>query len=276
MIPRIVVFGGNGFLGKRICQEAISSGFEVLSLSRSGKAPVPQSPHDRKWIDQVNWKSADVFNPESYRTYLQGSSNVVHSMGILLEDESYKMRVKSPMTKSFDFKSFIPSFGANPLEKKNPNFTYERMNKQSALILAQAFRSAIEASQTKGNDIMPTFTYISADKGFPLIPKGYINSKREAEAALMRYEDVFRPILARPGFMFDEYRRSNDARSYVHHALEFLNCSNKILLGKKLQFVNDLVRPTVSTQQVSKSILSKIKDPSFEGVLPLESIINTN
>lgn len=275
MIPKLVVFGGNGFLGKRICQEAINNGFQVLSVSRSGRAPSPQSPQDKNWIAEVEWKSADVFNPESYSEYLKGSPNVVHSMGILLEDESYKMKVKSPLNRSFDLKSLIPSFGANPLDKKNPNFTYERMNKQSALILAQAFSKAIDASETKLKD-MPTFTYISADRGFPIIPSGYINSKREAEAELMRYEDLFRPILVRPGFMFEEYKNTMDARSYVHYALEFLNCSNKLLLRNKLQFVNDLTRPTVSTQQVSRSILSKIQDPTFKGVLSLDSIINTN
>lgn len=29
----IVVFGGNGFLGKRICQEALSRGYLVTSIS---------------------------------------------------------------------------------------------------------------------------------------------------------------------------------------------------------------------------------------------------
>lgn len=273
MIPKIVVFGGNGFLGKRICQEAINNGFKVLSVSRSGKAPPLQSPNDRQWIAEVEWKSGDVFNPDSYKKYLHGASNVVHSMGILLEDESYKMRVKSPLSGSFDLKSLIPSFGSNPLDKKNPNFTYQRMNKESALLLAQTFSQIIDPSETKVKD-MPTFTYISADKGFPITPKGYIHSKREAEAGLMRYEDVFRPILVRPGFMFDEYKTTRDARSYVHHALEFLNCSNRLLLGNKLRFVNEMVRPTVSTQQVSRSIIKKIKDPSFKGVLPLESIID--
>lgn len=275
MVSKLLVFGGNGFLGKRICQEAVTNGFQVLSLSRSGRAPKPQSSQDRHWIGEVQWEAADVFDPSTYNRYLQDATGVVHSLGILLEDESYKVKVKNPLNKSFDFKSLIPPFGSNPLDKKNPNFTYERMNKESALILARAFRKSIESHENKLKT-MPTFTYISADKGFPLIPSGYINSKRQAEVELMNYEDVFRPILMRPGFMFDEYKTTADARSLVHNGLELLNCSNRLLLRNKLQFVNELIRPTISTQQVSRSIVSKIKDPAFMGVVSLESMLNIN
>lgn len=273
MVSKLLVFGGNGFLGKRICQEAVNNGFQVMSLSRSGRPPKPQSPRDKDWIGEVQWEAADVFDPLSYNRHLRDATDVVHSLGILLEDESYKVKVRNPLNKSFDLKSLIPSFGPNPLDKKNPNFTYERMNKESALILAQAFRQALSSNEDK-RGTMPTFTYISADKGFPLIPKGYINSKRQAEAELMRYESFFRPILVRPGFMFDEYKTTSDARSYVHNGLELLNCGNRVLLRNKLHFVNELIRPTISTQQVSRSIVSKIKDPSFSGILSLDSMLS--
>lgn len=275
MVPKLLVFGGNGFLGRRICQEAVQNGFQVLSLSRSGRAPQPQAPQDKHWIGEVQWEAADVFNPQSYNRYLRDATDVVHSLGILLEDESYKTKVRNPFNKSFDLKSLLPSFGSNPLDKKNPNFTYERMNKESAIILAQAFNKSLESHENKPEN-MPTFTYISADRGFPLIPKGYINSKRQAEVELMKFENIFRPILMRPGFMFDEYKTSADARSYLHNGLELLNCGNRVLLGNKVQFVNDLIRPTVSTQQVSRTILTKIKNPNFMGVVSLESMLSMN
>lgn len=45
-----------------------------------------------------------------------------------------------------------------------------------------------QKEQEKANQ--RSFTYISADKGFPLIPSGYINSKREAEIELEKCRDI--------------------------------------------------------------------------------------
>lgn len=276
MASKLLVFGGNGFLGRRICQEAVNHGLEVVSISRSGKPPVlKSSPRDKNWINEVRWESADILKPSTYFKHLQGASGVVHSMGILLEDESYKKRLRQEsgpsISSSYSWASWLPSLGSNPLAKKDPNFTYEVMNKQSAIVLARVFADIIE-SEGIDREKLPTFTYISADKGFPMIPEGYINSKRKAEDELLRYKDVFRPIIMRPGFMFDEMKDSQNARTYIHHLLEFLNVGNKAILGNNFECVNGLIRPTVSTQQVSRCILSKITDSKFEGIVPLETI----
>ncbi|CAI4981898.1 CRE_collapsed_G0038920.mRNA.1.CDS.1 [Saccharomyces cerevisiae] len=275
MIPKLIVFGGNGFLGKRICQEAVTSGYQVVSVSRSGKAPHSNELNDKQWIQEVQWTAADIFKPDSYHELLNNATNVVHSLGILLENENYKQTLsKSP---TYDSKSRLLSFGAgpNPLKKSSPYFTYEMMNKQSAIILADTFKQKIlkksKKEQEKANQ--RSFTYISADKGFPLIPSGYINSKREAEIELEKMQRYFRPIIVRPGFMFDEHRNAIGPRSFIHTALELLYCGNKFLLRNKLQLLNDLIRPTVSTQQVSKSVLKNIENPDFKGVVTLEEIL---
>ena len=275
MIPKRIVFGGNGFLGKRICQEAVTSGYKVVSVSRSGKAPHSNELNDKQWMQEVQWTAADIFKPDSYHELLNNATNVVHSLGILLENENYKQTLsKSP---TYDSKSRLLSFGAgpNPLKKSSPYFTYEMMNKQSAIILADTFKQKIlkksKKEQEKANQ--RSFTYISADKGFPLIPSGYINSKREAEIELEKMQRYFRPIIVRPGFMFDEHRNAIGPRSFIHTALELLYCGNKFLLRNKLQLLNDLIRPTVSTQQVSKSVLKNIENPDFKGVVTLEEIL---
>ncbi|CAI4630738.1 ASN_HP2_G0036160.mRNA.1.CDS.1 [Saccharomyces cerevisiae] len=274
MIPKLIVFGGNGFLGKRICQEAVTSGYQVVSVSRSGKAPHSNELNDKQWMQEVQWTAADIFKPDSYHELLNNATNVVHSLGILLENENYKQTLSKPPT--YDSKSRLLSFGAgpNPLKKSSPYFTYEMMNKQSAIILADTFKQKIlkksKKEQEKANQ--RSFTYISADKGFPLIPSGYINSKREAEIELEKMQRYFRPIIVRPGFMFDEHRNAIGPRSFIHTALELLYCGNKFLLRNKLQLLNDLIRPTVSTQQVSKSVLKNIENPDFKGVVTLEEI----
>ncbi|CEP63323.1 ubiquinone biosynthesis protein COQ11 LALA0_S07e07514g [Lachancea lanzarotensis] len=270
MIKNLLVFGGNGFLGRRICQTAVENGFEVTSLTRSGTAPKAKALWEKKWIDQVKWRQCDVLDPKTYSQYLQNANNVVHSIGILLEDSSYKTQLSGNL--AFDAKKLL-KWGPNPM-KSNPNFTYDVMNRQSALTLAQELtnfqNSASEGGQRK------TMTYISADRSFPGIPKGYIESKRAAEVGIMRLEKQLRPILMRPGFMFDELDASVgklDPRTQIKHLLDFANWGNSWILGRKINCVNQLIRPSVSTQQVSRALIQKIEDPTFEGVVSLEQII---
>ncbi|CAI1594437.1 hypothetical protein SEUBUCD646_0L03400 [Saccharomyces eubayanus] len=277
MAPKFVVFGGNGFLGKRICQNAVIAGYQVVSVSRSGKAPHSTELNEKQWIQEVQWTAADIFKPDSYHSLLKDAANVVHSLGILLENESYKKTLSKSPTNNSKSSLFSLGAGPNPLRKSSPYFTYEMMNKQSAIILADTFKQAIikrgKKEQAKVDE--RSFTYISADKGFPIIPSGYINSKREAEIEIERLHEYFRPIIMRPGFMFDEHRNAIGPRSFIHSALELLYCGNRFLLQNKLKFMNDLIRPTVSTQQVSHSILTKVEDLNFTGIVTLEEILKT-
>ena len=38
--PKIVIAGGNGFVGTTVCQEALKTGLSVVSISRGGRPPV--------------------------------------------------------------------------------------------------------------------------------------------------------------------------------------------------------------------------------------------
>src|SRR5277367_1176887 len=90
--PRIVVFGGSGFLGthppflfhslitgSHICRAAIQRSCHVTSISRSG-AP---ANHDTT----ITFARGDIFAPEGYRDVLRGATAVVYSAGMLLEGE---------------------------------------------------------------------------------------------------------------------------------------------------------------------------------------------
>ena len=63
----IAVFGGSGFLGRRVCQELVSSGHEVTSVSRKGRPPpyyTGSNDAENCWADKVNWLSYNV-NPDN-------------------------------------------------------------------------------------------------------------------------------------------------------------------------------------------------------------------
>lgn len=77
---QLLVTGGSGFIGRKVCKRAANRGFDVTSVSRSGQ------PDDREpWHADVDWIAADIFDPVDWRSYLDECDAIVHSVGILDE-----------------------------------------------------------------------------------------------------------------------------------------------------------------------------------------------
>lgn len=55
-ISTCAVFGGSGFLGQRLCRQLLSAGFNVRSVSRTGR-PKGEA---QAWWSHVDWISADI------------------------------------------------------------------------------------------------------------------------------------------------------------------------------------------------------------------------
>ncbi|KAF7544116.1 hypothetical protein G7046_g9855 [Stylonectria norvegica] len=209
---KLVVCGGNGFLGSRICKFAVARGWDVTSISRSGEPKwdtVTSSATPPPWAHQVSWERADILLPATYAPLLKGADYVVHSMGILLEADykgviSGKESPISGLQKAF---AATKDRGINPLEVKqgetikpsNPSdqFSYEIMNRDSAIALAK-HAAAEEAS---------AFCYISAAGGAPVLPQRYIATKREAESSISSNFPRMRGVFIRPPFLFDGSRK---------------------------------------------------------------------
>ncbi|XP_013585479.1 PREDICTED: uncharacterized protein At1g32220, chloroplastic-like isoform X2 [Brassica oleracea var. oleracea] len=47
---KLLVLGGNGFVGSHVCKEALDCGLSVSSLTRSGRSSVQES-----WASRVTW-----------------------------------------------------------------------------------------------------------------------------------------------------------------------------------------------------------------------------
>ncbi|KAH6624801.1 hypothetical protein B0J18DRAFT_450005 [Chaetomium sp. MPI-SDFR-AT-0129] len=226
---RIVVFGGNGFLGSRICRAAVSRNWDVTSVSRSGPPHWHTSP---AWSTSVSWERADIFRPSQWVSLLHNADYVVHSLGILLEAD-YKGVVsgrESPLAGLR--RAFDPAKGygvggdavGNPLrrvrreverssggsqrdegtgeeDKEGPiptgaQLTYEMMNRDSTLLLAkEAAKQGVAA-----------FGFISAAAGAPMLPSRYITTKREAEAIVAREFPGMRSVFYRAPLMYDASR----------------------------------------------------------------------
>ncbi|PSN72467.1 NAD(P)-binding protein [Corynespora cassiicola Philippines] len=208
---KLVVCGGNGFLGSRICKAAANRGWTVTSISRSGDpnwSSISSSPNPPSWSTSVSWQKGDILNPSTYTQHLDNADAVIHSMGILLEAD-YKGVVsgkESPIAGLQRAFSATKAGTQNPLEQKegeplkpqerDGQLTYEVMNRDSAVSLAK------EASTRK----VPTFLYISAAAGTPILPARYITTKREAESIISTTFPSMRSIFIRAPFMYDSSR----------------------------------------------------------------------
>lgn len=73
---KLLVLGGNGFVGSHICIEALAHGLNVSSLSRSGKS----SLHD-PWVNDIVWHQGDLLSPDSLGNALNGVTSVISCVG---------------------------------------------------------------------------------------------------------------------------------------------------------------------------------------------------
>jgi len=62
---QVVVFGGNGYVGRRVLQSALTNhAAEVVSVNRSG----PPSNVKESWVSQVKWVSGKLHAPHGDST----------------------------------------------------------------------------------------------------------------------------------------------------------------------------------------------------------------
>ena len=82
MAKKILITGGNGFVGRQICRIANQHGIRVISISRSGQPAAVAN----EVLDLVDWYKADVFDTASWQDQLTGCDAVIHCVGIIEEE----------------------------------------------------------------------------------------------------------------------------------------------------------------------------------------------
>lgn len=73
---KLLVLGGNGFVGSHICREALDRGLRVNSLSRSGRSSLSDD-----WANRVTWHQGDLLSPDSWKEALSGVTAVISCVG---------------------------------------------------------------------------------------------------------------------------------------------------------------------------------------------------
>lgn len=78
---KLIITGGDGFIGRQICRIAALRAHDVVSISRSGRPDV-----DESWTERVEWIAANVLQPETWRHHLSGADAVIHCVGTIREN----------------------------------------------------------------------------------------------------------------------------------------------------------------------------------------------
>ncbi|XP_068641558.1 uncharacterized protein At1g32220, chloroplastic-like isoform X2 [Aristolochia californica] len=73
---KLLVLGGNGFVGSHVCKEAVERGLSVASLSRSGRSNIQES-----WANNVIWHQGSLLLPDSWEGALDGVTSVISCVG---------------------------------------------------------------------------------------------------------------------------------------------------------------------------------------------------
>ncbi|XVE97293.1 hypothetical protein REPUB_Repub03eG0007200 [Reevesia pubescens] len=73
---KLLVLGGNGFVGSHVCREALNRGLAVASLSRSGGSSLHNS-----WAKNVTWHQGNLLSSDSWKEALNGVTSVISCVG---------------------------------------------------------------------------------------------------------------------------------------------------------------------------------------------------
>ena len=250
----------------------------AFTHSRSGEptwSSVTASASPPSWARKVTWERANIFAPATYAPLLKGTDYVVHSMGILLEADykgilSGKESPISGLARAF---SFSKGDSRNPLTRNNGQdlkleeeagqFTYELMNRDSAITLAR------EADREKTS----AFAYISAAAAPPIVPRRYMDTKMEAESSIARQFPSMRSIFIRPAHMYDSSRAFTmpiAAASGV--GAMFNNASGGMLGGVFGGVMGTAVIKPLKADVVAEAVVEALSDEKRKGPIEIQQI----
>jgi len=248
---KVLVLGGNGFLGWNTVKRALLNGYYVTSLSRRGYRGKDDETSSSYFDDRLG----DATNTTIVGKILSegGYVAVVHCIGVLFDSASGFGR----------FNRLVSGSGSMPADGS----TYDEITR------ATAFNS-IEATEKYATDNNINIPYIftsAAEANWPNVQGGsfieknvapdwlrrYLASKRVVEERLKSASSI-RSIVFRPGLIF-----SYDKVKLWPAVVPFF-------LGSKIgiPFVN---RP-ITVQSLSSAIVNAIEDESIQGEFDYQAI----
>lgn len=242
---RLLVLGGNGYVGREVVKLAVDRGYEVTSLSRRGESPDP----DDERFAKVNWVKGDATNYDTVKSLVDEADAVVHAVGLLFD-------VNSGLVNLNDFTSFSKS-------KPSDASTYDNITRKTMFNVIEAVRSKLRLPFS--SDKTPVLFVSAAEAGWPDVPLGpqvdaaapqwlkeYLVAKRAVEAEIAKDPEIIRPVIFRPSLIWSWTKFD------VLPVIPVFNIANA--LG--VPFVDK----TVTVFDLGKAIVAGLEDESVSGV----------
>ena len=284
-MKRLLVVGGNGFVGKAVCRRAVRRKIQVTSLSRSGR-PMNETG---EWADKVEWKMGDANDPDVAREAVEECDAIVSTVGTMV-DSSWPAGARQlymNMKKNFqsggggggiqaglaglanvlNSASSTGSFDASGDSTDGEN-TYERLNRDVHLTVASA------ASRSES---VSSFVYFSAvppnvlNSKVPLVQR-YFSTKMETENALQQYDpNTLRCPILRPTVMYDDEHLHTLAPAALSKVSSLLDSMVFAQFGFR-DVPHLLPSPPVFVDTVAECAIEAAFDNQIQGVLELADI----
>ena len=145
---KLLVIGGNGFVGSEVCRRAVEKGFDVTSLSRRGVCPDPND----ELLSQVNWQAGNALEKATVTKYVNDADAVVHAIGLLFDVDSG--------LKQLNF--FTSASGSKPDESS----TYDNITRKTALMVIAALNARALQRRLLGGGRTPMAFVSCAEAGW--------------------------------------------------------------------------------------------------------------
>ncbi|KAF9684067.1 hypothetical protein SADUNF_Sadunf04G0079100 [Salix dunnii] len=276
---KLLVLGGNGFVGSHICIEALAHGLDVSSLSRSGKS----SLHD-PWANDIVWHQGDLLSPDSLGNALNGVTSVISCVGGF-GSNSYMYDINGTANinaiRAASEQGFVV-WGVR-MKGKGKGIGGGKL----VLLLSGCAGGERRVYELRVNKYCWTpncswmssgvkrFVYISA-ADFGLVNyllKGYYAGKRSTETELLD-KFLHGGVILRPGFIHGTRRVGS-----LHLPLSIIGAPLEMVLRHaklltQLPLIGPLFIPPVKVTSVAKVAVRAAVDPAFpSGVVDVYGIL---
>eukprot|EP00933_Yihiella_yeosuensis_P062024 TRINITY_DN6493_c0_g1_i1.p1 TRINITY_DN6493_c0_g1~~TRINITY_DN6493_c0_g1_i1.p1 ORF type:complete len:331 (+),score=68.86 TRINITY_DN6493_c0_g1_i1:92-1084(+) len=242
---RVLVLGGNGYVGREVCKLAVKQGYQVVSLSRRGENPEPGNAE----LDQVEWVKGNAADAGTVEGLVGDADAVVHAIGLLFD-------VNSGMP---NMNLIVSGSGSTPDESS----TYDTVTRKTAFNVINAvkgkFRNPFSNSPT------PVMFVSAAEAGWPDVSLGpevenvapswlkeYLLAKRAVEKELRSDPSTIRPAMFRPSLIWSWTKFD------VLPVIPVFNILNAV----GVPFVDK----TVTVHTLAKAIVAGLGDETVTGV----------
>ena len=129
--------------------------------------------------------------------------------------------------------------------------------------------SAITLAQEASFKNVPSFVFISAVAGAPMLPQRYITTKRDAESTIASSLPKMRSIFIRPGFLYDSSRNFTLPIAFFGSVG---NMVNSMLGGRLTWLAGAAVEKPLKVDLVAEAVVEAIEDQDVKGVVMTERI----